>query len=577
MQSSGYLRNRPARASIGMNLHGNDLGGGDHLSLALAGLGEQDARAPGPAIACDNVQLIINARRRPIVDLGPHNGKRGRVIALQEARVRHARITQEIAAPALEKAQVIRMIDHAGEIGVFIIDTHPLPVASFGVKIRWAHIGPRHGVPHNRSTWRRHLPSSLYGWGKACHLAVDMNPSSDSPVSEAPAARPPLPVLSGRTVLQVIPELDAGGAERTVLEITEALREAGAHSLVATRGGRMARDLEALGGEVIAMNAKTKNPINLRSNARRLADLVGSRGVDLIHARSRAPAWSALWAARKTGIPLVTTYHGAYSGGSRAKILYNSVMARGERVIANSDWIAAHVRDVHGVDEDRLVTIPRGVDLMSFDPAQVPGERAGAIRKAWGLHPEDRRLVLLLPGRLTDWKGQRLAVSALARMSDEERAELVLVLMGDAQGRADYVDALQRDIVEAGLQGAVVMAPHGTDMPAAYLAADIVISASTRPEAFGRIVAEASAMSQPVIAPDHGGAREIVLDGETGTRFTPGDPQALAGAIRAIIGLGARARAGMGETGRAHITANFSKRRLQAATLAVYAELLGSD
>ncbi|NBC20117.1 MAG: glycosyltransferase [Alphaproteobacteria bacterium] len=403
-----------------------------------------------------------------------------------------------------------------------------------------------------------------------------MSPPPDSPAPATGAAPAPLPELAGRTILQAIPELDAGGAERTVLEITEALREAGARSLVATRGGRMARDLEALGGEVVRIDARSKNPLTLRANSRRLAALVAARGIDLIHARSRAPAWSALWAARKAGAAFVTTYHGAYSGGNRAKILYNSVMARGDRVIANSDWMAAHVRAVHGLGEDRLVTIKRGVDLMSFDPDTIPPERARDQRAAWGLHPDDRRLVLLLPGRLTDWKGQRLAVSALARMSDEERAERVLVCMGDAQGRADYVEALQRDVAEAGLTGAVIIAPHSPDMPAALLAADIVISASIRPEAFGRIVAEGSAMGRPVIAPDHGGAREIVLDGETGTRFAPGDPHALAGAIRTLVALGERGRKALGETGRAHIAANYSKRGLQAATLGVYSQLLGA-
>ncbi len=350
----------------------------------------------------------------------------------------------------------------------------------------------------------------------------------------------------------------------------------GARSLVATCGGRMARDLETLGGEIFCIDSRSKNPLTLRANARRIAEYVSKEGVDLIHARSRAPAWSALWAARRTQTAFVTTYHGAYSGTSRPKLLYNSVMARGDKVIANSDWIAAHVHEVHGVGEDRLVTIKRGVDLMSYDPRAVARERIHAQRESWGLHPDDKRLVLLLPGRLTDWKGQRLAIAALARMSDEERADIVLVLMGDAQGRLDYVESVQRDIAESGLQGAAIIAPHSTDMPAACLAADIVISASKRPEAFGRVVAEASAMGRAVIAPDHGGAREIVLDGQTGTRFAPGDALALAAAIRALLALGARGRAGMGETGRRHVAENYSKRGLQAATLGVYAELLGA-
>jgi len=399
------------------------------------------------------------------------------------------------------------------------------------------------------------------------------NNAPASPASPAPATGA-LPSMAGRTILQVIPDLDTGGAERTVLEVTEAIRAAGGRSLVASRGGRMVGDLVALGGELIEMNTATKNPLILRANAARLAELVAARGIDLIHARSRAPAWSALWAARRTDTAFVTTYHGAYSGRSRAKRFYNSVMARGDRVIANSDWTAHHIRTTHGTTPKRIVTVARGVDLMSFDPDAVSTARIEAVRRDWGLDSGSPGLVILLPGRLTDWKGQRLALAALAELSQEERKGLLLILAGDAQGRDGYLETLRADIETLGLGTQVRIPGHCSDMPAACRAADIVLTPSTRPEAFGRAAAEASAMGRAVIAADHGGARETVIDGQTGVRFMPGDKGALAVAIRMLIGLGDRGRAGLGEAGRVHIVEHFSKRNLQTATLKVYADLI---
>lgn len=379
--------------------------------------------------------------------------------------------------------------------------------------------------------------------------------------------------LQGKTILQVAPELSAGGVERTVLEVAEAIVASGGRALLASRGGRLEPDFAALGGELIRMDMASRNPLTLRANAARLRRLIAAEGVDLVHARSRAPAWSALAAARGAHVPFVTTYHGAYSGTSGLKRAYNSVMAKGDIVIANSAWIADHIHAVHGVPYTRIVTIPRGVDLDLFDPVVVPPERIAALRQRWGLL-DDPRLVLLLPGRLTEWKGQGVAIDAFARLAPDERRQIVLVLAGDDQGRTGYVTQLDTQIAGHDLSSSVIISAHVSDMPAAYLAADIVLAPSVRPEAFGRVAAEASAMQRPVIVADHGGARETVIEYETGTRVPPGDPVALAGAIRAMLALGPEARAGMGRSGRANVMARFSKKGLQAATLNVYKSLL---
>ncbi len=382
-----------------------------------------------------------------------------------------------------------------------------------------------------------------------------------------------LPELKGKTILQVAPELSAGGVERTVLEVTEAIVEAGGRALLASKGGRLEEEFSRLGGELIRMDAKSRNPVIIKVNEVKLRQIIREQKVDLVHARSRAPAWSAWAAAKAEGVPFVTTYHGAYSGTSGLKRAYNSVMAKGDLVIANSEWIAAHIAEVHGIDPARIVTIPRGVDLEAFGPAAVAPARVEALRKAWGLEG-DTRLVLLLPGRLTSWKGQGLAVEAFGLLAPEERAGLMLILAGDAQGRDSYVSDLEHQITRLGLTGQARIVPHVTDMPAAYLAAGLVLAPSTRPEAFGRVAAEASAMARPVIVADHGGARETVIEYETGTRAEPGSAPALAGAIRAMLSVGPASRASMGRQGRDHIIRHFSKRGLQAATLSVYKRLL---
>lgn len=383
-----------------------------------------------------------------------------------------------------------------------------------------------------------------------------------------------LPSVAGQTILQVIPELAAGGAERTVIEMTEAISEAGGRALIASEGGRLVGDVKAAGGEHIEMPLATKNPVAILRNALRLTESARELGIDLIHARSRAPAWSAWRACQAANIPFVTTYHGAYSGISGPKKIYNSIMAKGDFVIANSRWTCDHIRAVHGIAEDRIVIIPRGVDFEYFDAALIEPSQISDLKKSWKISASDNRLVLLLPARLTEWKGHLLALEALTLLSREERDAFVLVMTGDSQGRAAYVDRLEKSIAEHGLVKSIRIVGHCSDMPAAFAASDIVLNPSLRPEAFGRTAAEAAAMERPVIAADHGGAQETVVDGQTGVRFTPGDARDLAAAIRSLIAIGPDARGGMGRAGLAHVKAHFSKRGLQAATLGVYSALV---
>ena len=373
-------------------------------------------------------------------------------------------------------------------------------------------------------------------------------------------------------ILQIVPSLDTGGAERTTIDIARALTQAGWSALVATRGGRLAPELADAGGELIRMRAESKSPRLIWENAGVLARLIRKRNISLIHARSRAPAWSALLAARRCDILFVTTYHGIYQAKGPFKRWYNSVMAKGDVVIANSEWTAEHVRRTYA--PKRLVTIARGIDLKYFDPAKVDAYRVTALRARWHVRGDER--LVLLPGRLSRWKGQLVLLGAIGLLQKTGRlpAGVRVVIAGDAQTRDTYREDLKEAVARYELQGIAGIEDHIDDMAAAYCAADIVVSASTDPEAFGRVPPEAAAMGKPVIATDHGGARETVLNGESGVLVPPGDVTALLEALADMLARPQGELAAMGAKGRAHIVQNFSLQRMCERTLDVYRSLL---
>lgn len=376
------------------------------------------------------------------------------------------------------------------------------------------------------------------------------------------------------TILQVTPALDAGGVEQTTLDMAQAIVAAGGRALVASAGGRLEDELAGRGGALVRLPVNRKDPLTLWRNAARLERVIRREGVSLVHVRSRAPAFSALRAARRTGVPLVTTYHGVYGARGPLKRWYNAVMTRGDLVIANSEFTREHILKAHGTDPAKVLAIPRGVDLSRFDPAAVSPERVIAVRTAWGLDPAERRPIVLLAGRLTRWKGQALLVEAARLMSSGGGPAFLLVLAGDDQGRTAYRQELEALIAATRLGGTVRIVGHCADMPAAYLAADIACAPSLEPEAFGRTAVEPQVMGRPVLAADHGAARKTVVEGETGWRVTPGDAHAWAKALTAALTLTPEQRAMIGARGRARATALYSLTAMTDATLAVYARLL---
>lgn len=385
----------------------------------------------------------------------------------------------------------------------------------------------------------------------------------DGAAAAAVAQRPP-------TVLQVLPALHTGGVERGTVDIALALVAAGWRAVVVSAGGPMAREIERGGGVHVTLPVDSKNPLTMRRNVGRIASVIRQHAVDIVHARSRAPAWSSYYAARRTGRPFLTTYHGVYNAGSAFKRWYNSIMVRGTRVIAISEFIAHHVVGEYGVDPTRVRVIPRGIDLLNFDPANVTAERVIALAKSWRL--PDGVPVVMMPGRVTRWKGHTVLVEAMARLG---RRDICCLFVGSDQGRTEYRAEIAALVDRLGLGGVVRSVDHCRDMPAAYMLADVVVSASTDPEAFGRVLAEAQAMGRPVIGTDHGGARETVIPGETGWLVPPGDPEALAAALAAALALDVDQREALGLRAIAHIRERFSRHEMCASTLAVYAEILG--
>jgi len=382
---------------------------------------------------------------------------------------------------------------------------------------------------------------------------------STSPVK----TRPP-------TVLQVLPALVTGGVERGAVDIAGAIVDGGGRAIVASAGGPMTHELTRLGAEHVKLPVDSKNPFIMWRNIRCLVDLVEAEKIDIIHARSRAPAWSSWFASRRTNKPFVTTFHGTYGNKNQIKYYYNSIMTKGEVVIAISGFIAGHIHQNYGVPTARITVIPRGIDLGKFDLTRISKERVVNQAKKWRL--PDGVPVIMMPGRLTRWKGHLILIDAIKELGHKN---FQCLIVGSDQGRKNYRRELENVINQYGLADVIHMIDHCEDMPAAYVLSDIVISASIEPEAFGRVVAEAQSLGRLVIAANHGGARETVVDGETGWLTPPGDAKALASTINRVLVQTAKERQVFSEQAIQHIQNKYSKSNMCNKTLEVYNTLLG--
>ena len=371
-------------------------------------------------------------------------------------------------------------------------------------------------------------------------------------------------------VLQILPSLNGGGVERGTIEVAKALKSNGYESLVCSSGGFLTKDLQRIKVEHITLPVSTKNPFKIWQNSKTLAKIIREKGIDIIHARSRAPAWSAYFAAKKTGIKFLTTFHGTYSmGPCKLKKPYNSIMTKGDLVIAVSDYIANLIKKDYQVSEQKIRVIHRGVDTDIFDATKVSKTRIISLSKKWNL--PDGATIIMLPCRLSRWKGHHLMLEALSRL--KEREDLYCIFVGSIQGKDSFRKEIEHYASSLGLGGKVRMISYCDDMPAAYMLADIVVSASTKPEAFGRTIVEAQAMGKIVIAADEGGACETIKNGLTGFLFKSKDSDSLADVLERVLDMSEREKEVLTQTAVNCAATDFSTRAMCAKTLKIYEEL----
>jgi glycosyltransferase involved in cell wall biosynthesis len=371
------------------------------------------------------------------------------------------------------------------------------------------------------------------------------------------------------TILQVIPSMQSGGAEQSCIDVTAAIVRAGGLALVATSGGRWTAEIIRAGGKIIQMPLKSKNPFVMWRNAARLEEVIRQYRVNIVHARSRAPAWSAYWAAERTGASYMTTFHAAYKFDSRFKHKYNSVMVRGKRIIAISQFIAQHILDHYNVNPAKIRVIYRGTPMEKFHPNMIQPERLVKLAREWSV-PDDKHLILM-PSRLTRIKGHHVLIEALAKM---RRKDVFCVICGAVPERDHYQEELMEFIAEHKLTECVRIVGICQDMPAAMRLAQLVVAPSLVPEGFGRIPVEAQAMGTPCVASAIGGHNEVVVDGETGWLVPPDDPDKMAAAMNKALDMTDIERAALATKAMSFVSQHFTREQMTAQTLAVYEEIL---
>jgi len=383
-------------------------------------------------------------------------------------------------------------------------------------------------------------------------------------VPRMPAPHARFQAATGPVVLQVLPALQTGGVERGTCDMAAALMDAGWRAIVASAGGPMTRELERVGALHLTLPLNSKNPFVVWRNAARLAEICARWRVDIVHARSRAPAWSALRATRRAGIPFVTTFHGTYNAGNALKRRYNAVMTAGDRMIAISDFIADHVRAEYDCPPERIRVIPRGVDIRSFDPDAVKPERIIRLSREWRL--ADGAPVIMLPGRLTRWKGQVDFIRLVARLVADGLPVHGLLAGGPHPRKRAYERELQKLVAQLELEPAVSFLGNRSDLREVLSVSACAFSLTGEPEAFGRTTIEALSLGIPVIGYEHGGTGEILRNIFPDGLVPLGDVEAAA----------ARCAEFLRQRPPVPVIHPYTVERMQAATLAVYAELAGS-
>ena len=383
------------------------------------------------------------------------------------------------------------------------------------------------------------------------------------------------------TVLIVVPSLQAGAADHGAIDLVRILAVAGNRPIVLSSGGRLETEIAALGGEFIRADVASKNPFVMMRNAGVMRHIVRKEKCDIIHAHGRAPAWSAWIASRLTGVPFVTSWYKGFREQNVFKRLYNSVMARGDRIIAVSDQLAELISHRYGISWGRINVVPLSIDLQRFDPETVSHERVDTMRRSFGIDPDTK--LILVTGRLLRRKGHHLVVQAVRRLKEMGLKDFICVFAGEDHGKSRYTGELWDLVLSSKTADVVRMTGPVSDLPAAYAAASVVVSASTQDEGLQRTILEAQAMARPVIVSDLGAGPEVVLappsvseDRMTGLRFSAGDDAALAAALVRLFSMPEATRRAIGLRGREWVTSHFNASAVSDLTLKLYAEVARS-
>jgi len=377
-------------------------------------------------------------------------------------------------------------------------------------------------------------------------------------------------------VLQVIPKLGYGGAETGCYDIAHYLHENNCKSFIVTSGGELIKFVDKKKVKLIKLPVHSKNPLIILFNSMALIFIIFFYNISIVHARSRAPAWSCFLATKITGRKFVTTFHGTYNFNSKIKKTYNSVMVKSNLIIAGSNFIFSHIKNNYSDYlniKNKLLVIFRGINIDYFDPTTKTETEEKKLLKSWDI--EENKKIILLPGRLTSWKGQELFIEAVNLVNIQLGYEaFYAVILGSEQGRDLYKKKLIRLSEQYRMTKQVKFIDHCKDMALAYKVSSIIVSSSIEPEAFGRVAVEAQSMEKIIIASNIGGSNETVIDEKTGYLFESGNPKSLSEKILKVLNLDDTTLKTVGIEGRKNIVKKFNVEKMCFSTYSEYKKLI---
>ena len=377
-------------------------------------------------------------------------------------------------------------------------------------------------------------------------------------------------------VLQVIPKLGYGGAETGCYDLAHYLNEVGCKSYIITSGGELIKYIDKKKVTLIKLPVHSKNPLLILVNSIIISFIILFLNISIVHARSRAPAWSCYFATKITRRKFVTTFHGTYNFQNKIKKFYNSIMVKSDLLIAGSNFIFSHIHENYSKylnSKKKFLVIFRGINTEYFDPNNIKQDDIIKLKNLWKL--DKNKKIILLPGRLTSWKGQEMFIESLNifRSSNPE-IDFTAIILGTDQGRTVFRKKLENLVQQHGLTKNIKFVDHCKKMPLAYYLSDVVVSSSIEPEAFGRVSIEAQSMKKPIIASNIGGSNETIIDNKTGLLFESGNPQALSNKLKEIIKLDTLTLDLMGNEGRKNVLNRFNIEKMCFNTYSEYKKLI---